>query len=439
MPRTRCGRGARGARERSTAREIRLQEHDQAADPRDLEQTVDPARPGRPRPSRSANYSQTGPSWSRTEARIADGRGGDQLPDAARNGGRCSLPLPPGVRFDGGQGLLRGWDRAATPRLEFEDFNLGAMAVERVVIEAAPGAAPDAEGRIAVLRKRYEGASCARWRGCCSTATIASSRSSSRCSAPASPSAPTDRETALRPHPPYSVLAQCDDALALPHSDGGAAGPYPLPLRLSRRHRLRAAADRRAAGDRRGRASVGRRHLPGLRPRPARATRPRWPTRCGRPRWLQSDHPRLRAIAAPFARHARSPRRRRWSCSRCGAPADPRVDFAGHFSALETLARRAGDCTEAAVLLAALGRAARHPDPGRQRPRLFARALSRRRQRLHAAQLGAGLCRRANGSSFDLGARAVRQHPYRAHRRRRRRALDRGRQPAGQPAANGRR
>jgi len=35
----------------------------------------------------------------------------------------------------------------------------------------------------------------------------------------------------------------------------------------------------------------------------------------------------------------------------------PRVDFAGHYSALETLARRAGDCTEAAVLLAALGRA----------------------------------------------------------------------------------
>ena len=37
------------------------------------------------------------------------------------------------------------------------------------------------------------------------------------------------------------------------------------------------------------------------------------------------------------------------------------IDFAGHFSALETLDRHAGDCTEAAVLLAALGRAAGIP------------------------------------------------------------------------------
>ena len=38
-----------------------------------------------------------------------------------------------------------------------------------------------------------------------------------------------------------------------------------------------------------------------------------------------------------------------------------RVDFAGHFSALETIRRHAGDCTEAAALLAALGRAAGIP------------------------------------------------------------------------------
>jgi hypothetical protein len=38
-----------------------------------------------------------------------------------------------------------------------------------------------------------------------------------------------------------------------------------------------------------------------------------------------------------------------------------RIDFAGHYSALDTIHRRAGDCTEAAVLLAALGRAAGIP------------------------------------------------------------------------------
>jgi hypothetical protein len=35
----------------------------------------------------------------------------------------------------------------------------------------------------------------------------------------------------------------------------------------------------------------------------------------------------------------------------------PDIDFAGHFPAAEALARRRGDCTESAVLLAALGRA----------------------------------------------------------------------------------
>lgn len=37
------------------------------------------------------------------------------------------------------------------------------------------------------------------------------------------------------------------------------------------------------------------------------------------------------------------------------------ADFNGHYSALDTLDRRRGDCTEAAVLLAALGRAAGIP------------------------------------------------------------------------------
>jgi hypothetical protein len=38
-----------------------------------------------------------------------------------------------------------------------------------------------------------------------------------------------------------------------------------------------------------------------------------------------------------------------------------KVDFVGHYSALETISRRAADCTDAAALLAALGRAAGIP------------------------------------------------------------------------------
>jgi hypothetical protein len=39
----------------------------------------------------------------------------------------------------------------------------------------------------------------------------------------------------------------------------------------------------------------------------------------------------------------------------------PTVDFVGHYSALDAMMRGAGDCTETAVLLAALGRAAGIP------------------------------------------------------------------------------
>jgi transglutaminase-like putative cysteine protease len=77
--------------------------------------------------------------------------------------------------------------------------------------------------------------------------------------------------------------------------------------------------------------------------------------------WLQSDHPRLRAIAAPVARLAIPDAQRMLILASRVRERMPRVDFTGHFSALDTLARGAGDCTEAAVLLAALGRAAGIP------------------------------------------------------------------------------
>ena len=90
-------------------------------------------------------------------------------------------------------------------------------------------------------------------------------------------------------------------------------------------------------------------------------TRPAEPGRCARPAGCKAT---IRGCA-------RSRRRSRaWTVSdtrkmeRLAARTRqlmPRVEFGGHFSALETLARRAGDCTEAAVLLAALGRAAGIP------------------------------------------------------------------------------
>ena len=76
--------------------------------------------------------------------------------------------------------------------------------------------------------------------------------------------------------------------------------------------------------------------------------------------WLQSDRREVRDIAAPVAGW-RSGTRKMQALLERARPYLYTLDFAGHYSALDTIRRRAGDCTEAAVLLAALGRAAGIP------------------------------------------------------------------------------
>jgi hypothetical protein len=301
---------------------------------------------------------RTGRSWSRLEARI-DG-GAARIVRRTPSGERAvTVPLPPGVRFDGGGGLLAGWDKAARPRLEFDNFNFGAMAVERVVIEALPGAVPDSEGRTAVLRKRYDGGELR------SVARLLLDRRQ-RIVAVKQPMfgtgvtmTLTDQASATRPHPPYNVLR-----------NAMVKSPYRVPpAALKGRIRYRFAfadgfefalpqtREQKATPERGGVildicSDCG----PGLSGDPAVLADALKPNV-----WLQSDDPRLKAIAAPIARLPVSNIRKMELLAQKARPYLARIDFNGHYSALETLSRRAGDCTEAAVLLAALGRAAGIP------------------------------------------------------------------------------
>ena len=77
----------------------------------------------------------------------------------------------------------------ATPRLEFSNFNIASMAPERVVIAPLNGGAADAEGRISVLRTRYDGAELRGVARLTLGADGGSLSSPSRCSAPDSPPA----------------------------------------------------------------------------------------------------------------------------------------------------------------------------------------------------------------------------------------------------------
>ncbi|HTU10249.1 MAG TPA: transglutaminase domain-containing protein [Allosphingosinicella sp.] len=269
------------------------------------------------------------------------------------------VPLPPGTRFDGGEGLFADWDMRAQPRLEFSNFNIVSMAPERVVIAAVNGGAPDAEGRIALLRTRYDGQELRavarlqldRQRRIVSISqpmfgTHITTRTS-------------DRETALRPHQPYQAMQNAmvrapyrvPDEAVFGHLRFRFSfqGGVEFPLPQTGEQRVRTEGEQVVV-------DICQTCGPGLATDAASLADARRPTP-----WLQSDHPRLIALAMPVARMQVSETRKMELLLSRAMPLIPRVDYGGHFSALEALDRRAGDCTESAVLLATLGRAAGIP------------------------------------------------------------------------------
>lgn len=309
-----------------------------------------------------SEYSQSGTGWSRTEARIQNGRA-EIVHRTRAERWTTGVPLPADIRFDGGRNLLSGWNRQTMPRLEFQSFNLAAMAVERVVIEAVPGAAPDAEGRIAVLRKRYDG------RALRAVARLLLDRGN-RIVEVTQPGfgtsltiRPTDRATALAPRAPYSVLRNA--VVPSPYRIQGAAlqgriryrfgfqGGLAFELPQTSEQRVTAVPDSAAGAVT---VDICATCGPGLADDEAGRAQALRPTR-----WLQSDHPRIRMIAAAYASMNATETEKMERLAARTQRLMPRVEFGGHYSALDTLVRRAGDCTESAVLLAALGRAARIP------------------------------------------------------------------------------
>lgn len=337
-------------------REIRLQEQDHPPARIVERNTVRQDREGRT--VAISEYWQNGTNWARTEARI-DAAGAQIVRQT--NSGRHSttVALPANVRFDSGGGLLAGWDPARTPRLEFENFNLGAGTVERVVIEVAPGSAPDPQGGFTALRTRYDGGelrSVGRLR-------LDGRRRVTEIVQPmfgtSTTIRPTDRETALRPHPPYRAIPNAMMRSPFRISDATARGHirYRFAFNEGLVFALPQTAEQRATPGTGGVtidvcAACG----PGLPSDAAYLADALRPTP-----WLQSDHPELRAIAAPIGRQRLTGVRKMELLLERARPYLFTIDFSGHYSALDTMRRRAGDCTEAAVLLAALGRAAGIP------------------------------------------------------------------------------
>lgn len=292
---------------------------------------------------------------SETHALIADGSA--QITRETRSG-RWSdtILLAPDVRFDGGEGLFRTWEPATAPRLEFLAFDVGALDVERVVVEAGERGA---DGRISAVRRRYDGD---QLRG---VARIILDRDG-RIAEVGQPIygqtiwiRESARDAVMRSHPPYSVVP--NSMVRSPVRITTEARQGRIRYRFLYRDGLEFAppvtGEQRQTRD--GDAlivDVCETCGPGLASDPETLADALRPTA-----WLQSDHPRLIAIAAPVARANVSDARKMEMLIARAQPYLGELDFNGHYSALDTITRRAGDCTEAAVLLAALGRAAGIP------------------------------------------------------------------------------
>lgn len=299
---------------------------------------------------------RTGRFTARSEVRIVNNtaRLMRETPSGAVS---YEVALPAGARFDGGEALLRVWDVAATPELSFDSFNLDAMAIERVVIEAS--GPRDADGRVQAVRRRYAGREL---RGVARLVIGADGRiveSIQPMFGAAFHFTETTRESATRRHPPYPVLPS--SFLRSPSRIPAAARSGHMRYRLAFRDDLTFALPQ--TGEQRADMRPDAIILdvcdscgPGLPTDAAYLADALRPTP-----WLQSDHPRLREIADPIARMNISDARKMEMLLQRAKPFLENADYNGHYSAVDTIIRRAGDCTEAAVLLAALGRSADIP------------------------------------------------------------------------------
>lgn len=305
-----------------------------------------------------SSATHTGASVTTTEVRLA----GDMAafvrvtPHERRT---ASLALPPGVRFDAGAGLLAGWDPATTPKLSFPSLDVEAMALDRTTIEAAPGRPDDPAGSHAALRKHYDGERLisvarmlidAQGEIVSVTQPLFAGRVTFRAA---------DRKTALAPPSPVRLLTT--QFIKSPYRISSGARHGHIRFRFGFDEGIAFAApetaEQRMAADAESLTlDICLTCGPGLGSDRASLDEALKATA-----WLQSDSPVIRAIAAPVARLRASDARKMELLREATMRLLPRTDFVGHYSALEALSRRAGDCTETAVVLAALGRAAGIP------------------------------------------------------------------------------
>ena len=271
-----------------------------------------------------------------------------------------TVALPADIRFDNGAGLLRTWDSAIPLELEFQILDVESPAVRRVALSEAPTKNP---GIRTIERRVYSTSSSG---GQLLNVTRLNFDTARRVSIMRQPT--FGGQFQIEPLSSDGQLPRLRTQSLMKHML--VKSPVRIPARARSGHIRFSFASTEperipvpVTGEQRVRHNSGGlvldvcadcgSGLPTSKEYLNNALQPGF--------WLQSDHPTLLRATRSAVRDAHSTSR---TMSRLTALATRRIrteNFTGHFSALEAWRRRTGDCTEAAVLLAALGRAAGIP------------------------------------------------------------------------------
>lgn len=265
------------------------------------------------------------------------------------------LPYPPGWTGEDEPSRIRTWSPASQPVLTFPAFSLSGQSFEQVEITPAPSAdKPGALQRLAredgqlrsvsLLERDAEG------RLLTTTRPLFGTQIRLR---------RTDRKTAQRRGTPFSMDHAGLTKFPYRITDAAKRGhirytlrfkngiPFPIPQTGEQRATIR--NDRLVldlcAGCGPGMASDAETLAHATRTTP----------------WLQADAPLIKSLARSGVDSEATGQARMERLMVTARRKLPKTDYAGHYSALEAVRRGAGDCTEDAVVLAALARAAGIP------------------------------------------------------------------------------
>lgn len=265
--------------------------------------------------------------------------------------------LPPATRLDGGEGLLAGWDPSQGEALAFDNFNTSSIEVERVVLR--PLERDTTTGQWRVERSAYRNGALRSVSELAIDPDGGIARTTIDMFGAELVTRPISREEATRPIAAASfvssVMMKSPNRISSRAAQGhiryvfGFAGGRAFDLPQTPEQRTAAEGDRVVV-------DICKSCGPGLPTDPDFVAAGLKPTL-----WLQSTAEKLRMLAAFDSGEQLSDRRKMGILGARARSVLSNRDFTGHYSALEAVERRAGDCTEDAVLLAALARAAGIP------------------------------------------------------------------------------